>query len=358
MKKLIILPFLLALGACGGQPSSAPSSTAPAVAPGAPKSADTGDSGKVVAVVDGESITEGQLDERVASQLARVETQIYEIKKRGVDSIVEERLIKKEAEKRKITVQELIKIEVNDKVGNITDKEVEEFYELNKARFANKKLEEMKGPLKQQIFARKSSIYRANFIDRLLDKADIQVNLVRPTVDVSVDDDPMLGNKNAAVTIIEFTDFQCPFCSKARPTVKELLSKYDDKIRYVLRDYPLDFHPNAQKASEAAQCAADQDKYWPYSDILWANQRALDVASLKKYAAEVKLDQKKFDECLDSGKYTEEVKKDFADGAKAGVNGTPSFFINGQMLTGSRPIEQFQEIIDEQLREAKRKKSS
>jgi protein-disulfide isomerase len=344
----------LALAACGGsRPEQAPAH--PPVSAVNTEAAPGSDAGKVVATVNGEPITEGDLDKVVASQLARIQNQIYETKKEGIDSIVEDRLLEKEAKKQGISVPELMQKEVKDKVGEVTDKEVQDFYDQNKPRFGKKTFEEVKAPLKQQLIARKSAVYRQNFIDRLVNAAKIEVYLQAPTVDVGVDDDPWRGGKDASVVIIEFTDYQCPFCARARPTVSEIIGKYGDKIKYVLRDFPLDFHANAHKAAEASQCAGDQGKYWDYSDKLWDNQGELEVVSLKKYAGDLKLDQKKFDECLDTGKFTEEVNKDAADGAKAGVSGTPSFFINGRMITGARPVEQFQEIIDEQLRQAKKK---
>ncbi len=354
---------LFTLTSCSGQgtgqqaaaPGNAPS--APAAAPAAGSSAQgptivlklMGDSDTPVAEINGKAITEKELSAKIGSRLARLETQIFEMQRQGINQIIQEQLIEQEAKKQNVSVNDLLKKEVNDKVGDISDKEIDDFYQQNKARMGDKPLDQVKENLKRQLFARKSAVYRQNFIDRLREGAQVKIFLTRPTVDVTVDDDPMKGNKDAKITIIEFTDYQCPFCSRARPTIKQVLDTYGDKVRYVLRDFALDFHPHAKKAAEAAHCAGDQNKYWEYSDILWANQKALDTADLKKYASQLSLDQAKFDTCLDSGKYTAEVEKDIADGSKAGVTGTPSFFINGQMLTGARPFEQFKEVIDLEL---------
>lgn len=351
MKKLFLLSTLIMFSACsGGQGNPAPKAPQ-TVAPAA------SDPKAVVAEVDGEKITEAELDAAVSNQLMRIQSEVYEIKKQGLDDLINRKLAAKEAQKRGITVDQLMKTEVVEKVGQISDQEVTDFYNQNKERLGGRTLDEVKGPIKQQMFARKAGLYQQNFLTRLKDSAKITVNLEAPTVEVSVDDDPMKGNKDAAVTIIEFTDYQCPFCGRARPTVKQLVSEYGDKIHYVLRDYPLDFHPYAKKAAEAAQCAGDQGKYWEYSDELWNNQGALEIVDLKKYAATIKLDQKKFDECLDQGKFSAEVDKDQADGAKAGVSGTPSFFINGQMITGAQPAEKFKEMIDQALKKASGKSS-
>lgn len=351
MKKLFIPLIGLALSACcGGKEASAPSTTTSSASSAAIAVADPK---AVVAEIDGEKVTDADLTQSVAAQLSRIQSQVFEIKQQGLDALIEEKLIAKEAKKRSIGSEELIKVEVLEKVGEIPDQEVEDFYNQNKGRLGGRTLEEVKGPIKQQMLARKASIYRNNLIDRLKGESKVKILLEAPKVDVSVDDDPSMGSKNAPVTIVEFTDYQCPFCAKARPTVKQLIAEYGDKVYYVLRDYPLDFHPNAKKAAEAAQCAGDQGKYWEYSDMIWANQGTIDPANLKKFAADLKLDTKKFDACLDTGKYTAEVEKDFADGNKAGVSGTPSFFINGTPIFGAHPLEKFKELVDRALEKAK-----
>jgi len=168
---------------------------------------------------------------------------------------------------------------------------------------------------------------------------------------VSVDDDPAWGPEDATVTIVEFSDFQCPYCSRfAVETYPQIKQQYGDKVRFVFRDFPLtQIHENAQKASEAAQCANEQGKFWEYHDKLFASQAALDAASLKSYASELGLDSATFDQCLDTGKYTDEVQKDLQEGAGYGVQGTPSFFINGLLVSGAQPFASFQTAIDAAL---------
>lgn len=175
----------------------------------------------------------------------------------------------------------------------------------------------------------------------------------QPTfVQVSEDDDPVLGDKNAKVTIIEFSDYECPFCARfATQTLPQIKDQYvkTGKVKIVFRDFPLSFHANAQKAAEAAECADDQGKYWEYHDKLFANTQSLDVTSLKQYAKDLGLDATKFNSCLDTGKYTAEVKKDFSDGQAVGISGTPSFVINGKLVVGALPFEMFKQEIDAAL---------
>jgi len=154
-------------------------------------------------------------------------------------------------------------------------------------------------------------------------------------VQVSIDDDAVKGDANAKVTIVEFSDYECPFCGRF--------------FKETFRDFPLSFHQNAQKASEAAECAGDQNKYWEMHDLLFKNQQALSVSELKKYAGQLGLNQKTFDDCLDSGKNAAEVKKDMAEGSQYGVSGTPAFFINGKKLVGAQPFSAFKAVIDAEL---------
>lgn len=174
-----------------------------------------------------------------------------------------------------------------------------------------------------------------------------------PIGNVSVDDDPARGPQCAPVTIIEFSDFQCPACSRyVNETLPLILATYGDQVRYVFRDFPIPSHPQAQKAAEAAQCAFEQGKFWDYHDMLFQNQGALDVPSLKSYAVALGLDESTFSLCLDSGKYAAEVQKDFDDGVAYGVTGVPTFFINGRKVVGAQPFSTFQSIIEEELAKA------
>ena len=184
---------------------------------------------------------------------------------------------------------------------------------------------------------------------------DIQIpadegNAPSAKVPVSADDDASWGKKNAKVTIIEFSDFQCPFCKRSRDTIEKIKKEYPNDVKIVYRDFPLVFHPKAPKASEAAECAHEQGKFWEMHDKIYEGAPdKLEVEDFKGYAKDLKLNTSKFDKCLDSDKYASEVKKDFEDGQKAGVSGTPTFFVNGRKLVGAQPYEQFKSLIDKEL---------
>ena len=193
-------------------------------------------------------------------------------------------------------------------------------------------------------------------------------SLPKGIAEVSADDDAVLGDKDAPVEIIEFSDFQCPFCRKFwTETFDQLKTNYIDtgKVKLVYRDFPLEsLHPMAQKSAEAAECADDQGKFWEYHDKMYGEQNIIDSGSvegpvkgtaqytvddLKKWAKDIGLDSSEFDACLDDGKYEDEVNKDFQDGGSAGVQGTPSFFINGKQLSGAQPYSAFQAAIESEL---------
>jgi protein-disulfide isomerase len=174
-------------------------------------------------------------------------------------------------------------------------------------------------------------------------------------IEVSLDDDPVKGSSNAKVIIVEFSDFQCPFCARfATQTLPQIEEKYikTGKVKLVYRDFPLNFHQYAQKAAEAAECADEQGKFWEYHDILFqklSEWATVGESKFKEYAQQLGLDMQKFNQCLDSGKYANEVQKDYNDGLKYGVSGTPTFFINGIKIVGAQPYSVFEQIIEQEL---------
>ncbi|NOK38453.1 thioredoxin domain-containing protein [Corallococcus exercitus] len=169
---------------------------------------------------------------------------------------------------------------------------------------------------------------------------------------VEVGNAPVRGAKNAPVTIVAWSDFECPFCSRAVPTLEQVEKEYKGKVKIAFKHQPLPFHQHAKLAAQASMAANEQGKFWEMHDKLFANQRALDRESLEKYAQELKLDMNKFKAALDSGKFDKQIEADMADGASKGANGTPTFFINGRTLVGAQPFDAFKKVIDEELKKA------
>lgn len=162
--------------------------------------------------------------------------------------------------------------------------------------------------------------------------------------------DPVKGNPQAKITIVEFSDFQCPFCGNVEPTLKKILETYGDQVKLVYKNYPLPFHENAENAALATLCAKEQGKFWEYHDKLFDNQDSLKVDDLKKYASDLGLNTQDFNSCLAGKKYKSQIEVDVMEANKVGVRGTPAFFINGRSLYGAQPFEKFQEIIEEELK--------
>lgn len=308
-------------------------------------------SSEPLAVLDGQPITAAEIESIGGAQLSNARSQYYNAQRGAVEEAITRRLLEKEAKARNITVADLMKAEVETKVPPVTPEEQKSFYDANKARYfasipepeALKKIEIGLGQQRMQQ-------RRAEYAATLRAKASVKLLLDPPRTIVAADDDPAKGPADAPVTIIEFSDFQCPYCSRVNPTLARLKDRYGDSIRIVFRDLPLlQIHPNAAKAAEAGACANEQGKFWPMHDLMFANQARLDVASLKQHAATVGLDAAAFEKCLDSGKHTAEWQKDAADAEKAGVQSTPAFFINGRPVTGAVPFEQFAEVINDEL---------
>lgn len=304
---------------------------------------------ETLAIVSGQALDEEDLKPLIQGQLQQLQQQEYQIKRKALDELINQKLIEVEAKKKGLDSKKLLAQEVDAKIPEPTNSEVEGFYLAQQGQL-NKPLEEVKPQLRQQLKQAKVQQARQSYLAQLRTQAEVVVHLAPPKVAVSHDPDRVKGNPNAPITIVEFSDFQCPFCKRAEPTLNELLAKYEGKVRLAYRDFPLSqIHPQAQKAAEASRCAGEQGKFWEYHDVLFADQAKLDPQSLTEHAKSLKLDEKSFEECLNSGKYTAAVGKDLEEGKQAGVSGTPAFFINGISLSGAVPLESFTRLIDEEL---------
>ncbi len=343
----ILLVAFVVLGgilSCGKSPSSSSTTGGAALTAG---QAPVG-TGVVLAKLNGQSITEEDIRKVAGSQLAKAELEIYDARKAGLNQIIEDRLLEDESKKQSSSKADLLKKSVTDKV-DVSDKDVEKFFNEKKEQMGGKKLDEVKSNIRGYLYRQKYDDLYSSYIGQLKKKANVEVMIKAPRMEITDTDCPSVGPKDAPVTIVEFTDYQCPFCGRSRDTVNQFQEKYKGKLRYALCDFPLSFHKDSQKAHEAAHCAGDQGKYWDMNKKLFSNQTAINIDALKKYAGELKLNMNKFNECLESGKYAERVQKHQQNGEKVGVTGTPAFFINGRMISGARPFEAFKEVIDDEL---------
>jgi protein-disulfide isomerase len=314
----------------------------------------------VVATVGNVSLTLADVDQKAMQQPAndfgstRLVLAIYEARRNAIDEIAGEKLIDMEAKARGVAAAALIDQEITSKIKTVTDADVSTWYDANKSRTQGASLDQVRGPIRNLLTQQRTAVAYQTFVEQLKLKTPVRIMLEPPRQKVATANSPTQGPASAPIELVEFSDFQCPFCYRAHPTVNQVLSTYGNKIRFVYRNYPLPNHPNARPAAEAAQCANEQGQFWAYHDRLFADQTKLSDADLKASAAALGLDAGKFNACVDSHKYKDQIEADLQAGNEAGVNGTPAFFINGRMLSGAQPFDEFKRIIDEELAAAQR----
>lgn len=317
-----------------------------------------GDS-EVLAKIGDESITRAQVEEEAKTELEQAEMQKlqcesnykrskHQVFETVVQRMVQDRLVEQEAAARSLTKEALLEAEVNAKVAEVTDADIDAFYTQNQAQIRQPK-EAVVDRIRQYLTQQNTEKANSDFIAALEAKSKVDYKLGPYRIDIATEGHPAKGPANAPVTIVEFSDFECPYCSRVVPSLEKVHENYGDKVRVVFRQFPLSFHAEAQKAAEASMCAFEQGKFWEMHDAMFADQKGLAVDKLKEKAASLGLDSAKFDECLDSGKYYDQVQADTRDGVVAGVQGTPAMFINGRFLSGAQPYENIAAIIDEEL---------
>ena len=313
-----------------------------------------------VAVVNGQAITQEELDKVAASDLRNLETKRLqndasllqdrqEILARALEQLAADKLIEAEAKKQNISKEQLLDAEVNSNVDTPSNEEVEAFYDANKSQIPIPK-EQALPQVKQYMIERSRSRYHDALITRLKKQYGFKSYLEPLRAKIETTGFPTKGPAAAPVTIVEFSDFECPYCGGLFPTLKQVENNYADKIRIVYRQFPLtNIHPHAEKAAEASLCAFEQQHFWEFHDSMFGNQRELSVPDLKQRAVTLKLDTEKFNECLDSGRKAAAIQVDIQEGARAGVTGTPATFINGRLLSGNQPYSEIKEVVDDEL---------
>jgi protein-disulfide isomerase len=302
-----------------------------------------------IATVDGQPIYEQDLMSVAGPKILDLRNQEYKVKSDALDIVVRKKLIDAEAKRKGLTSDELLKQEVDSKIADPSDDEARGYYLAAKSG-TTLSFDQIKSQVKRLLKDSEIQQARDRYADSLRDKAQLSIFLQPPSTEVAYDPARVKGNPDAPVTIVEFADFQCPFCKRAEPTLKELLKKYDGRVKLAYRDFPLSqIHEHAEIAAEASRCALDQGKFWEMHDAMLANNAKLDETGLVNSAVSLGLDQHAFESCLKSGKYKNAVQQDIVAGSKDGVDATPAFFINGESLNGAHSEADFAQIIDRQL---------
>ncbi|HVF50167.1 MAG TPA: thioredoxin domain-containing protein, partial [Pyrinomonadaceae bacterium] len=311
---------------------------------------------RVFAVVNDRPVTSADVEDNLRPLVYNVQEQVYQLRRTDVELKINDILLEQEAQKRKVTTKALLDAEVVSKVKTVTEADAQAFFNQNKERI-NGDFATTKGQILQYLQDMESRKAEGVFADQLRRAAAVQVFLKAPeppVFDIATDDQPMKGNPAATVTLVEFTDFQCPSCAQTQPTIEKLATEYADRVRFVIRDYPLTQHENAFKAAEAAEAAREQGKYWEYVNILFLNQSALQVDKLKAYATQLGLDRQKFDAALESGRFADQVYRDLQDGVRVGVNSTPTVFVNGRRAD-DRTYEGLKALLEAALKNSPKK---
>ncbi len=317
------------------------------------------DGKKIVATISGEPITMAELQTELGSRLAELDFQHrnerYELMERALDGAVRRRLLEAEAASRGLSLQEFVAAETAAEI-EVTDEEIEDFYRENAAALEGQTLEQITPRIRDYL----ENAQRERALRKLARElaANAEVVLLLDPVRAVFDngDSPARGPSRAAITLVEFSDFECPFCGRFFTTLKELEENYGDRLRIVYRQFPLDnIHPHAVKAAEASLCAHEQGRFWEMHDLMFTEQDRLTILDLKEKAGRLGLDRAAFDACLESGRYLERIERDAEEGDAYGVSGTPAIFINGIHVPGGAvPYDVLAEYIEKELRRIER----
>ena len=330
-------------GACRRPPAHA------AAPPAASEPAPSADASTVVAEVAGERITLGLVDERAKGQLESLRHQQYEVRRQALNDLVNERLLEKAAAKRGLSQEALIKAEVDEKITPPSEKDVKELFERYRSRNGELAFDVVRPQIESSLLQQRRNERDAAFREGLRDKGEVRVLLAEPRTTVVIPADaPSLGPASAAVTIVEFLDYQCPYCHRAQEAVDEVLKRYKGKVRFVHRDFILG-KPRSMPAARAARCAGEQNRFWEYHRDLLVTDGDLSDPDLEKRASSFRLDVPRFKTCLASDRYDAAIQQAARYGVELGINGTPTFFVNGRRLVGARSLQDFREIIDAEL---------
>jgi protein-disulfide isomerase len=310
--------------------------------------------GAPLATVNGQAITEADLAPLIEGQLRSVRDQEYQIKKKALDTLIAEKVLEAEAKKRELTAEKLVEQEVDSKIPEPTDVEINAVYDVQREQL-KQPLQEVKARVAQDLKRARIQQARLEYSTHLRDQAKVAVLLSPQRIQVAIDPARVRGNPKAKVMIVEFSDFQCPYCQRAEATLKGVLAKHGDAVAVSYRDMPLTaIHPMAMGAAQAGRCAGEQGKFWELHDAMFADQAGLDRNGLVAKAKTLNLDEKQFDACLTSEKYKAQVQQDAQEGSRLGINGTPAFFINGVFLNGAQPESAFESVIKDELAAAAR----
>ena len=302
-----------------------------------------------VAKFGDEVITASELEALAGSSLVALRQQIYDTQVSKLEAEIYQRLVQNAAAAEGLSEGDYLRKRIDEMVGEPDEGEVAKLMTQYRSQLPEDDVQ-ARAQIVQALSQREKQQRSQELRQVLFAEAGVEILLVPPRVEVAIGDGtPSRGPVDAPIVLIEYTDFQCPFCTRVQPTLDALMKRYDGQIRHVFKHLPLPMHPEAQLAGVASLCAQDQGKFWEYHDWLFANQRTLNRDSMVAKVGDFEMDVEVFTECIDRGTYIAVVRADMAEANSFGITGTPGFLINGRVLTGAQPIEEFEAIIDSEL---------
>jgi len=316
---------------------------------GAESSGNTGSAGVTVVEINGKKITLGDFEQKHPMALFQARNGFFEAQRKAVIAFVDEYLLEDAAKKEGLTVDQLWEKKVTSKIAkDPSDEALRVYYEGVDTK---ETFEAVRDRIIQSIRARRESAAKEAYMLSLRAAAKISYHVAAPRVQMSMKDTPVRGASNAVLTLVEFADYECPYCQQIQPTLDKLEAEFKGKIAFAYKDMPLPMHANAPKAAEAAHCAGAQGKYWEYHDLL-AKDKLLAMTALKANARTLSLDTAAFDKCLDSGEKAPIIDLHKKEAETLGVQGTPTFVVNGRFIGGTPDYDQLKTILEEELNEA------
>jgi protein-disulfide isomerase len=303
------------------------------------------DASAVVAEVGGVKVTMGELEQEESARLLSAHYQYYQAEAKALNDLIDKKLIEQKAKSENLTVDRLLQRDIASQVKDPTEDQMKVYYE---GLETEQPYDTVREKILEKIRDVRTQKARAAYIKALHAETNVAVLLAPPHVNVDTQNAQSLGSDKAAVTLVEFADYECPYCQKVAADVKKLKADFGDKLTLTYKDFPLPMHSRAEKAAEASRCASKQGKFWEFHDEIFRSKE-LDIDQLKAQARALKLDPAQFDKCLDSGEEAAVVESDRKEGTRLGINGTPAFFINGHFLSGAVDYAALREIVEQQL---------
>jgi len=317
-------------------------------------SAQTEESDANVAAIGDFAVHESDLDSwwqtHEAASYARLRQDWYDGRRKALDAVLGDYLLQREAASRGVSVEHLLAAELPRRAAPVTDGEIRQMYERSLPLPGGMSFDQVKPMAQTYLQQQHLDAARARFVGELRESAHVTIRLKPPRQPVAIADvDPARGLATAPIQLVEFSDFECPYCKQLEPVLTRLRDTYGDRLRLVWKDFPLPIHSQARGAAEAARCAGDQGHFWEYHDLLFANQQALTADDLKRHARMLRLDLDQFTVCIERGLHRADVTVDLEEGTRQGIEATPTVFINGRPVIGAQPFDAYEKVIEEEL---------